>query len=59
MMKKYYSYLVNHNYKKEMEWLMEHAMTPLDHIFNDHHLCDSNWHHKKKFLDNDKIPVDP
>ena len=40
-MKKYYSYFVEQNCKKDMEWLMEYIMTPLDHLFYDHHLCDS------------------
>ena len=57
-MKKYYSYFIKQNCTKEMEWLLEHAMAPLDHLFDNHHLCDSTWCHKKKVV-NEKLPVDP
>ena len=40
-MKKYYSYFVKQNCKKDIKWLLKHAMAPLDHLFDDHHLCDS------------------
>ena len=33
-------------------------MAPLDHLFDDHHLCDSTWCHKKKLLDEENtIPA--
>ncbi len=37
-MKKYYSYFIKQNCKKDIEWLMNHAMTPLNHLFDDHAL---------------------
>ena len=37
-MKKYYSYFIKQNCKKDIEWLLEHAMAPLEHLFDDHHL---------------------
>ena len=27
----------------DIDWLEEHIMAPLEHLFNDHKLCDSNW----------------
>ena len=48
-MKKYYSYFVKQNCKKDIKWLMEHAMSPLDHLFDDHHLCDSTWCNNKNW----------
>ena len=58
-MKKYYSYFIKQNCKKDINWLLEHAMAPLNHLFDDHPLCDSSWCHKKKALDNaDQPPVD-
>ena len=57
-MKKYYSYFIKQNCKKPIEWLLEHAMAPLEHLFDDHHLCDSTWCHKKKLLDEENtIPA--
>ena len=56
-MKKYYSYFIKQNCKKDMEWLLKHAMAPLNHLFNNHHLCDYTLCHKKKLI-NDNLPVD-
>ena len=59
-MKKYYSYFIKQNCKKPIEWLLEHAIAPLDHLFDDHHHCDSSWCHKKKATETDnEPPVDP
>ena len=59
-MKKYYSYFIRQNFKKDIEWLLEHAMAPLEHLFHDHHFYDSTWYHKKKALETDDQPsVDP
>ena len=38
-MKKYYSYFVKKNRSKDLQWLVKHAMAPLDHLFGNHHLC--------------------
>ena len=64
-MKKYYSYFIKQHCKKDIEWLMDHAMAPLNHLFDDHALCDPSWCHKRKKLDkeqssgDDGPPVDP
>ena len=50
-MKKYYSYYIKQNRAKGIVWLAEHAMAPLDHLFDDHNLCNSSWCHSKKKLD--------
>jgi hypothetical protein len=42
-MKKYYGYYIKQNRAKSLEWLHEHAMAPLDHLFNNHHLCCDSW----------------
>ena len=47
-MKKYYSYYIKQNRGKGISYLMKHAMAPLDHMFDDHSLCDSSWCHKKR-----------
>lgn len=47
-MKKYYSYYIKQNRDKGLSWLMEHAMAPLDHMFDDHTLCSSSWCHRKR-----------
>ena len=31
-------------------------MAPLDHLFNNHHICDATWWHTNKALDNDVQP---
>ena len=31
-----------------MEYLRLHSMAPLHHLFDDHHLCDPSWCHKRK-----------
>ena len=33
-------------------------MAPLDHMFDDHHLCDSNWCYKKRIQEEDATLVD-
>ena len=50
-MKKYYSYFIKQNSSKKIEWLLQHALAPLDHLFDDHRLCDSSWCHKKRLLE--------
>ena len=42
-LKKYYSYFIKQNRHQSMEYLREHSMAPLHHLFNDHHLCDASW----------------
>ena len=61
-MKKYYSYFIKQNCKKDLKWIMDHAMAPLNHLFDDHILCNSAWCHKKKLMEtteNDGPPIDP
>ena len=42
-MKKYYSYFIKQNRTKDIEWIVDHALAPLDHMFGDHHLCSTSW----------------
>ena len=42
-MKMYYGWFVKQNRHKDIDWLEEHIMAPLEHLFNDHRLCSSNW----------------
>ena len=60
-MKKYYSYFIKQNRSKGLSWLREHAMAPLNHMFDDHSLCHSSWCHRKKKSDDEKEgkTVDP
>ena len=53
-MKKYYSYFIKQNRRKGIAWLIEHAMAPLDHMFDDHSLCNSSWCHRKRKSDEEK-----
>ena len=50
-MKKYYSYFIKQNRSKGLAWLVKHAMSPLDHMFDNHSLCHSSWCHKKRILE--------
>ena len=51
--------------KWKQDWLLEHAMAPLNHLFDDHGLCNPSWCHKRKQLDkvestsSDGSPDDP
>ena len=57
-MKKYYSNFIKQNCKKDIEWLLVHAMAPLDHLFDNHHLCNGSWCHKKKAAESDTpLPI--
>ena len=47
-LKKYYSYYIKQNRHKTMKDLRENSMAPLFHLFDDHHLCDPSWCHKRK-----------
>ena len=31
------------NKDNSLDWLLEHAMVPLDHLFDNHHLCFPTW----------------
>ncbi len=42
-MKRCIGYWLKQNRNKSLEWLIEHANAPLNHMFNDHSLCDSSW----------------
>ena len=63
-MKKYYSYYIKQNRTKDLEYIMKYDMAPLFHLFDQHHLCDSSWCHKKSELDKidgdekEEVPVD-
>ena len=53
-MKKYYSYFIKQNRGKGISWLMNRAMVPLDHMFDDHSLCNSSWCHRKRKSNKEK-----
>ena len=46
--KRYYLYFIKQNRGKGIEWLMKHAMAPLNHMIDDHSLFFSSWCHKKR-----------
>ena len=46
-LKKYYSYFIKQNRHTSLDYLREHSMAPLYHLFDTHHLCDPNWCHKR------------
>ena len=53
-MKRYLGYWLKQNRLKSIEWMMEHADAPLNHMFNDHSLCDPSWCWiKEKHMKND------
>ena len=54
-MKKYYSYFIKQNRSNTLEYLLAHAMAPLDHLFGNHHLCNANWCHCKSIEDKKEI----
>lgn len=47
-LKKYYSYFIKQNRTKTTEYLQEHDMSPLHHIFDDHYLYDPSWCYTQK-----------
>ena len=57
-MKMYYGWFIKQNRDKDIKWMLEHIMAPLEHLFNDHHLCDSNWCPVKRREDNDKTNIE-
>ena len=42
-MKRYIGYFIKQNRGKDIQWLMEYAYAPLNHMFNSHELCDPKW----------------
>ena len=46
-LKKYYLYYIKCNQDKSLSDIMKNVMAPLDHLFDDHKHCDSNWCYKK------------
>ena len=42
-LKEYYPYYIKMNRKKSVEDIRKNIMASLDHMFDDHNLCDSNW----------------
>ena len=46
-MKMYRSSFIKKKCKKDIAWFLSHAMALLDHIFDNHHLYDASWCHKK------------
>ena len=38
--------------------MMKNIMAPLDHMFDDHHLCDSKWCYKKRAEENTTLSAD-
>ena len=57
-LKKYYSYYIKMNRKKSVEDMMKNIMAPLDHMFDDHHLCDSKWCYKKRAEEDTMLSAD-
>jgi hypothetical protein len=47
-LKKYYGYFIKQNRTKPLDWLVENAMAPLNHMFDDHSLCCDSWCLKKR-----------
>ena len=39
----YYGWFIKQNRDKDIDWLERHIMSPLEHLFNDHTLCSTNW----------------
>jgi hypothetical protein len=54
----YYGWLLKQNRDKDIKWMLEHIMAPLEHLFNDHHLCNSNWCPVKRSEENDNTNVE-
>lgn len=46
-LQKYHSYFIKQNRHKPMEYLREHKMVPLYHLYDEHHVCAPNWCHKQ------------
>ena len=46
------------NSKKSVEDIKKNIMTPLDHIFDDHFMCDSKCCYKKRIEEYDIMSVD-
>ena len=46
-MKKYYSYYIKQNREKGLDWLVKYTMAHIEHLFDDHYLCNSDWCPKK------------
>ena len=46
------------NRKKNVEDIRKNIMVPLDHMFYDHHLCDSKWCYKKRLEEDEIISID-
>ena len=57
-LKKYYSYYIKMNREKSVEDMMKNIMAPLDHMFDDHHLCDSKWCYKKRAEEDTMLSAD-
>ena len=57
-LKKDYSYYIKMNRKKCVEDVRNNIMAPLDHMFDDHHMCDSKLCYKKRIEEDATIPVD-
>ena len=41
--KKYYGYMLKQHKDSTLESLIEHCFAPIEHLFNDHSLCDPKW----------------
>ena len=46
------------NIKNNVEDVRKNIMAPLDHMFDDHHLCDSKCCYKKRIEEDDKLSLD-
>ena len=57
-LKKYYSYYIKMNRKNSSDDIRNNIMATLDHMFDDHGLCNSNWCYKKCIEEDDTISVD-